>query len=160
MKNGVGDEGLEQPPFFPGNSTNSDDGDAPNDAVAVEDAIRRQLAPPIVNSSPNGKPPISEAVLSPAVARIAAAWPSLPPHIREAIQTLVDAASPVDRDRPAMSQPSKQNGKAQEEAAWCIARECRSIVQSCLREEEWRDADREFFEVIRAGLSAGYQDSL
>ena len=33
-----------------------------------------------------------------------------------------------------------------------LARECRSIVQVCLREEEWIEADREFYRVIRAGL--------
>jgi hypothetical protein len=32
--------------------------------------------------------------------------------------------------------------------AWRIAKKCRGIVQACLREEEWRDADREFFRVI------------
>jgi hypothetical protein len=30
--------------------------------------------------------------LPPAVQRMAQAWPSLPPHIREAVLTLVDAA--------------------------------------------------------------------
>lgn len=33
-----------------------------------------------------------------------------------------------------------------------LARECRHIVQGCLREDEWRDADEAFAEVIRAGL--------
>ncbi len=33
-----------------------------------------------------------------------------------------------------------------------LARQCRNIIQSCLREEEWRDADTEFYRVIRAGL--------
>jgi hypothetical protein len=33
-----------------------------------------------------------------------------------------------------------------------LARQCRRIVQSCLREEEWADADLEFSTVIRAGL--------
>jgi len=37
--------------------------------------------------------------LPPPVLRIAEIWDRLPPHIREAIQTLVDAASPDDRDR-------------------------------------------------------------
>ena len=32
-----------------------------------------------------------------------------------------------------------------------LARQCR-IVQACLREEEWIEADREFYRVIRAGL--------
>jgi hypothetical protein len=34
-----------------------------------------------------------------------------------------------------------------------LARECRVIVQSCLREEEWPDADAEFAEIIQAGIS-------
>jgi hypothetical protein len=33
-----------------------------------------------------------------------------------------------------------------------LARACRNIVQACLREEEWGDADREFYRIIRAGL--------
>lgn len=34
------------------------------------------------------------------------------------------------------------------EAALRIARRCRHIVQGCLREEEWADADQEFYAVI------------
>jgi hypothetical protein len=33
-----------------------------------------------------------------------------------------------------------------------IARRCRRIVQACLREEEWVDADHEFYAVIREEL--------
>lgn len=33
-----------------------------------------------------------------------------------------------------------------------LARECRRIVQACLREDEWIDADEEFARVIRKGL--------
>jgi len=33
-----------------------------------------------------------------------------------------------------------------------LARQCRFIIQACLREEEWGDADREFYRVIRQGL--------
>lgn len=36
-----------------------------------------------------------------------------------------------------------------------IALRCRRIIQTCLREEEWADADREFYRVVReepAGL--------
>jgi hypothetical protein len=33
-----------------------------------------------------------------------------------------------------------------------LARQCRWLVQACLREEEWAEADREFYRVIRAGL--------
>jgi hypothetical protein len=38
------------------------------------------------------------------------------------------------------------------EAAVRIAVRCRRIVQACLREEEWIDADREFYLVIREEL--------
>lgn len=34
------------------------------------------------------------------------------------------------------------------------ARRCRNIVQACLREEEWADADWEFYRVIREELEA------
>jgi hypothetical protein len=30
-----------------------------------------------------------------------------------------------------------------------IARRCRNVVQACLREEEWGEADREFYRVAR-----------
>jgi hypothetical protein len=39
-----------------------------------------------------------------------------------------------------------------DELALRLARQCRRIVQACLREEEWHDADREFYTVIRQGL--------
>ena len=38
-----------------------------------------------------------------------------------------------------------------------MARKCRSIVQACLREEEWIDADREFYAAIREELER-YRD--
>lgn len=36
-----------------------------------------------------------------------------------------------------------------------LARDCRRVVQACLREEEWADADEKFFEIILAGLTSG-----
>lgn len=33
-----------------------------------------------------------------------------------------------------------------------LAVQCRRIVQACLREEEWVEADRQFYLVIREGL--------
>ena len=33
-----------------------------------------------------------------------------------------------------------------------LARASRTIVQACLREEEWDDADRTFYAVIKEGL--------
>jgi hypothetical protein len=41
------------------------------------------------------------------------------------------------------------------ELAMRLARQCRRIIQSCLREEEWPEADREFYLVIRQGLEKG-----
>ena len=37
--------------------------------------------------------------------------------------------------------------------AWTVARRCRSIVQTCLREEEWIDADEEFAAAIGNEIS-------
>ena len=37
-------------------------------------------------------------------------------------------------------------------AAVRIAQRCRHIIQACLREEEWADADREFYRVAREVL--------
>ena len=84
---------------------------------------------------------------SPTLAQLVEAWPHLPPHIREAILTLVDAAG---------IKLSSVAGKAipeRNEAAWRAARDCRYVVQGCLREEEWRDADLEFYEVIRQAFT-------
>lgn len=39
-----------------------------------------------------------------------------------------------------------------------LARECRHIIQAVLREEEWADADREFYRVIRLGLEQWKSD--
>lgn len=33
-----------------------------------------------------------------------------------------------------------------------LARRCRHIIQAVLREEEWAEADREFYLVIREGI--------
>jgi hypothetical protein len=38
------------------------------------------------------------------------------------------------------------------ETAVRLAVQCRRIVQAVLREEEWIEADREFYTVIREGL--------
>jgi hypothetical protein len=40
------------------------------------------------------------------------------------------------------------------DAAIRIARRCRHIVQTCLREEEWGEADREFYLIARQELEA------
>lgn len=38
------------------------------------------------------------------------------------------------------------------QAAIRIARRCRHVIQVCLREEEWPDADREFYRICREEL--------
>jgi hypothetical protein len=38
------------------------------------------------------------------------------------------------------------------EIAIRVARECREVIQSCLREEEWADAEEEFRWLILSGL--------
>jgi hypothetical protein len=97
-----------------------------------------------LNGSPSG-------ALLPCVQGIAAAWAVLQPHIREAILTLVDAAM-----ASSTSQPSPNNSttlSSVEALAWRMAHQCREVVQGCLREEEWADADHEFFCIISEGMS-------
>ncbi len=45
------------------------------------------------------------------------------------------------------------------DAAVRIARRCRHIVQACLREEEWADADREFYKIARDELERWKADN-
>ncbi|HEY1601457.1 MAG TPA: hypothetical protein VGG64_17785 [Pirellulales bacterium] len=96
--------------------------------------------------------------LPPDLARVADSWPALPPHIREAILTLCDAGlrssvaiSPVASCPHAA--PASPTRSDLEEVAHRTAKECRHIVQACIREEEWQDADQEFFEVIADGIA-------
>lgn len=49
---------------------------------------------------------------------------------------------------------SRPTDAATHEAAVRMAVQCRRIVQACLREEEWIEADREFYMVIRQELEA------
>ena len=52
----------------------------------------------------------------------------------------------------------RQDGPADpavHELAMRLARQCRHIIQACLREEEWPEADREFYLIIREGLERG-----
>jgi hypothetical protein len=93
----------------------------------------------------NGTLPYS---LLASMACIADAWPVLPPHIREAILTLVDAGA------HSHCNATSPFGGPVKGLAWRIARQCRGIVQGCLRADEWGDADREFFAVLSEGLAA------
>jgi hypothetical protein len=47
---------------------------------------------------------------------------------------------------------SRSTDRVTHETAIRLAMQCRRIVQACLREEEWGDADREFYLIIREGL--------
>ena len=49
---------------------------------------------------------------------------------------------------------SQATDRLTHETAIRIARRCRHIVQACLREEEWAEADREFYRVARQELEA------
>lgn len=51
---------------------------------------KRPISPTLPRDDNSTEP--STAALSPAVRSIASAWPTLPPHVRDAILTLVDAA--------------------------------------------------------------------
>lgn len=76
------------------------------------------------------------------------AWPALPEAVRRPIIALTQACQP-----PAEQSPTAMNSSNQlEELCWSLARDCRGVVQACLREEEWRDADAEFFDAIYSGL--------
>jgi len=94
----------------------------------------------------------------PELVRIADAWPALLPHIREAILTLADAGLDVDRASSA-DEPSSETTTTSltrydfDEVARRVAKECRYIVQACLREEEWQDAEEEFVELIADGIA-------
>ena len=50
--------------------------------------------------------------------------------------------------------PSGQTDELTLATATKLARQCRHIIQGVLREDEWRDADREFSAVILAGLES------
>jgi hypothetical protein len=81
--------------------------------------------------------------------RLASAWSFLQPHIREAVSTLLDAglAAGGYADYPCDPLVVVTNHAIRQ-----IAVGCRQVIQSCLREEEWSDADDEFAAVIAQGL--------
>lgn len=51
-----------------------------------------------------------------------------------------------------MATDSASTDTALREVAMRIAVRCRWVVQACLREEEWADADREFYLIVREEL--------
>lgn len=76
---------------------------------------------------------------------IAQGWPQLPEAVRTAITMLVKANV---SSAPDLESSAREQQKRREELAMRLAQDCRYIIQGCLREEEWQDADQEFFEVI------------
>jgi len=87
-------------------------------------------------------------------------WSVLPPHVREAVFTLVDAGMLLQRGRSPNSslregiREASDVRECTEEMSWQIAQRCRAVIQTCLREEEWSDADREFFRIINEEIVA------
>jgi hypothetical protein len=87
--------------------------------------------------------------------RVIAAWDALPQAIRAAVMAVIGTVAPRTDHSPLLAQQSRAGLG---DTARRLARECREIVQGCLREEEWQDADQEFAKVIRAGLMAAKAD--
>lgn len=56
-----------------------------------------------------------------------------------------------------MAMPNQAALPGIHETAIRIARRCRHIIQACLREEEWDDADREFYLIAREELEELHQ---
>jgi hypothetical protein len=83
--------------------------------------------------------------------RVIATWDAMPEAIRIAVMALVGTVVPSPETT---SVQGKLSRPGMNETAWRLARECRQIVQGCLREDKWQDADREFFDVIRKELVA------
>jgi hypothetical protein len=111
---------------------------------------------------PETSSPCEVELLSPAIVQIAAVWPGLLPHIREAILTLVDGGRARGEETTLQATSCLESVAVQPsqglldvcEIAWPIAQQCRSIVQACLREEEWQDGDTEFCDVIGREIAA------
>lgn len=89
-------------------------------------------------------------------------WEQLPPLVLDLVHEIsVTGTTPT-------AQPGDQSiaapGNALGQLASAIAKRCRSIVQGCLREEEWIDADHEFCTVveeeIRRALGGNNADDL
>lgn len=58
----------------------------------------------------------------------------------------------TDKCRAGYKQPEVISGESLDAVALKLAKRCRSVVQACLREEEWLDADQAFFDIIRHGI--------
>jgi hypothetical protein len=94
---------------------------------------------------------LQSALIDTDLQRVITSWDASPEAIRVAMLALIGTVAPR---RKGSSPPAPRRQKVLDETARRLARECRALVQGCLREEEWQDADREFFAVIAAGLAA------
>lgn len=89
------------------------------------------------------------APIEPELQFVLSGWHKLPKAVQLTIAVLIQASV------PGLAEPvtaAEHRGRKREEVAMQIARDCRYIIQSCLREEEWQDADQEFYEVILSQL--------
>ena len=68
-----------------------------------------------------------------------------PEGVRTAITMLIKASNPSVLD---LGRLADERRKSRDELAMRLAQECRYIIQGCLREEEWLDADYEFYEIL------------
>jgi hypothetical protein len=84
------------------------------------------------------------ASIDPELQLVLSGWHKLPEAVQSAIAMLIRANVP---ELPEAKEDS-HGSRIAEDLAMRIARDCRYIIQGCLREEEWQDADQEFYEVI------------
>ena len=87
------------------------------------------------------------------------AWHRLSDHLQAALVAIIEspelalpAGNSVSRSDASSSVQLPILADGIEPLARALAYRCRSIVQSCLREEEWTDADQEFFIAILDGI--------
>lgn len=100
-------------------------------------------AAPALHSGGSGRQFL--APIDPELQLVLSGWHKLPKAVQSAIAMLIRANVP---DLAESGSAAQHRGREREEIAMQIARDCRYIIQSCLREEEWQDADQEFYEVI------------
>lgn len=89
----------------------------------------------------------TQASNDPTLHWVAQHWNQLPLLVVALLQQLDNDQFPLEV--PYLSEPQSCETNAIDLFAWRLAQRCRSIVQGCLREEEWLDADREFCTAIR-----------
>ena len=80
--------------------------------------------------------------------------PDMPKHKRLGLATysILHVMDRWEKQGKNAMPASRSTDRRTHQLAMRLARQCRRIVQACLREEEWGDADREFYEIIRQGL--------